>query len=506
MLSSAAVFFKGQRLKMTQPAIIPPSASDAERLRSFLTDSGFTSEFTLRTLKLDELPSPRTPNAPGLREKLQEPSTLNVLLRWFYLGSTLTEDQVARLLPGWFVEVACASKILRKEGNDLVPLVFLGHFMGHWIASDQNARFEACDPNFVLWPSMTTQFLRNFTVQRPSRLTLDMGTGNGSQALGAAPFSEKVVGTDLNARALEFAAFNARLNGINNVEWLYGDAFAPVKGQKFDLIVSNPPFFIGPSNKFLFCDNPMELDQFCRHFAREGAAHLEEGGYLQMLCEWVETKGQRWQERLEEWLEGTGCDAWVVRGQARSADQYAFDRLRELSLTQGIDTSIYQTYADYFRERNVDSVHNGIIAMRRRSGRNWLLMEEVSNVSNQAFGDLVQARFAAHDFLSANTSATQLLAIRPKLVPHVRLEQVLRRAGEGWESSSLTLRLGRGVPCTFALQAQVAEFANRFDGKQTLADLVKGLSDEVGAPPEAVEKECVQLVRKLIANGFLLWE
>jgi predicted RNA methylase len=491
---------------MTQPAIIPPSPSDAERLRNFFTESGFTSEFTLRTLKLDELPSPRNPSAAGLRDKLQDRTPLNLLLRWFYLSSRLTADDIAESIPEWFLEVACASKILRKEGNHFIPLVFLGHFMGHWIASDQTARFDAAEPNFVLWPNNTTQFLRNFTVQRPSRATLDLGTGNGAQALGAALFSEKIVGTDLNARALEFADFNAKLNGIEKVEWVYGDAFAPVKGRKFDLIVSNPPFFIGPSNHFLFCDNSMELDQFCRHCAREGAMHLEEGGYLQMLCEWVETKGQRWQDRVEEWFEGTGCDAWVVHGQMRTADQYAFDRLRELSKGHDIDTAVYQSYADYFRERNVEAVHNGLIAMRKRFGHNWHLMESVGNIANQPFGDLVYRRFAGIDFLSANPSAEQMLAIRPKLPPHILLDQTLRRAEDGWDNVSLTLKLARGVPCTFSLQQQVAEFVSQFDGKRALGDLVKGMSAQVKAPPETVEKECVQLVRKLIENGFVLWE
>jgi methylase of polypeptide subunit release factors len=491
---------------MTQPAIVPPSVSDAARLRNFLKDSGFTSENTLKTLKLDDLPAPSMGVSPELLEKLQDRTTLNLLLRWFYISSTLTEDEIDGAIPDWFVELACASKILRKEGKDLVPLVFLGHFMGHCIACDQNARFEANDPNFVLWPNATTQFLRNFMAHRPSRATLDLGTGNGCQALAAAAFSEKVVGTDLNARALEFAAFNARLNGIENVEWIYGDAFAPVSGRKFDVIVSNPPFFIGPANNFLFCDNPMELDQFCRHFAREGAKHLEEGGCLQMLCEWVEIKGQRWNQRLEEWFEGTGCDAWVVKGHTRSPDRYALDRLHELAVKRNVDMAVLQNYADYFRERNVSAVHNGMIAMRRRTGRNWLLMEEVGNVTNQPFGDLVLARFAAFDFLTANTTPSQILAIRPKLPPHVKMEQVLRRAGDQWETESVTLRLGRGVPCAFGLKGDVAAFVNQFDGKQTLGELVQQLSAQVSVPGEAVEKECIQLVRKLIENGMVFWE
>ena len=39
-----------------------------------------------------------------------------------------------------------------------------------------------------------------------------------------------------------------------------GDCFEPVAGRAFDLILSNPPFFITPQTDFVFCENPMELD------------------------------------------------------------------------------------------------------------------------------------------------------------------------------------------------------------------------------------------------------
>ena len=58
----------------------------------------------------------------------------------------------------------------------------------------------------------------------------------------------------------------------------------------------------------------MELDGFCRNLVKQAPAHLEEGGFLQMLCEWPEIEGQPWEERLAEWFAGTGCDAVVFRG------------------------------------------------------------------------------------------------------------------------------------------------------------------------------------------------
>jgi len=71
---------------------------------------------------------------------------------------------------------------------------------------------------------------------------LDLGCGGGALALLLARAADRVVGADLNARAIAFARINAMLNGITNVEFRVGDWYAPVAGERFDLIVSQPPF------------------------------------------------------------------------------------------------------------------------------------------------------------------------------------------------------------------------------------------------------------------------
>ena len=46
--------------------------------------------------------------------------------------------------------------------------------------------------------------------------------------------------------ALAYARFNAAVNDIRNVEFRLGSLFEPVEGERFDHIVSNPPFVITP--------------------------------------------------------------------------------------------------------------------------------------------------------------------------------------------------------------------------------------------------------------------
>jgi len=73
---------------------------------------------------------------------------------------------------------------------------------------------------------------------------LDLCTGSGCIALALAqklPDAE-VCGTDGSAQALEYARENAAVNSIRNVTFLRGDLFEPVRGRRFHIIVSNPPY------------------------------------------------------------------------------------------------------------------------------------------------------------------------------------------------------------------------------------------------------------------------
>ena len=78
-----------------------------------------------------------------------------------------------------------------------------------------------------------------------ARLTvLDLCTGSGCIAVSLSKLGnfKEIYASDISAKALEIARKNARLNASENIIFLQGDAFVSVKGKKFDIIVSNPPY------------------------------------------------------------------------------------------------------------------------------------------------------------------------------------------------------------------------------------------------------------------------
>lgn len=82
-------------------------------------------------------------------------------------------------------------------------------------------------------------FCRHLAVAPGERL-LEIGGGLGLAAVLAAKAGARVVATDIVPRAVEAIRVNAALNGVV-VDARVGDCYAPVAGERFDLICTNPP-------------------------------------------------------------------------------------------------------------------------------------------------------------------------------------------------------------------------------------------------------------------------
>lgn len=105
---------------------------------------------------------------------------------------------------------------------------------------------------------------------------LDLGTGSGVGALFAAKKGAEVVAVDINPDAVRCAQINALLNNMaGDITVMEGDLFAPVSGQRFDLVLFNPPYYRGrPEN---YPDYAWRGEVIFERFTGQLAAHLLPG-------------------------------------------------------------------------------------------------------------------------------------------------------------------------------------------------------------------------------------
>ena len=192
------------------------SARRTAALRAWLAASGFDAP-GLRTL----LGSASTSLvdaivAPAARRRLTAADTPSaVLARLFLLGDEVSAGDAARRL-GPLADELIALGLVTASGSTLQPAVRLVPHDHLLIASDLPGAGGADHVAAVHRPSA---LLAGLTVRRHVRRALDIGTGNGIQALLIAAHADRVIATDINERALEFAAFNCALNGVENVEF-----------------------------------------------------------------------------------------------------------------------------------------------------------------------------------------------------------------------------------------------------------------------------------------------
>jgi methylase of polypeptide subunit release factors len=485
--------------------VSPPPPDAAARLREFLVEAGYSEQGLQKKLGIAKPPLQQFGLLDRLLDETAEPTPIHVLVRWFFLSRPVTRAAAARALPSWFLESCAGSGLLAAGDEGWTATCMLAPYEDLLIASDPYARLQSPERyDHVLSVNPAALNLVHFTVRSEVDTLLDLGAGCGIQALVASRHARRVVAADLNPRATRYVEFNARLNGIANVEALTGDRFAPVAGRRFDRIVSNPPFVLAPSARYLYRDSEMELDGFCRSLAREVPAHLEEGGIFQMICEWPEIEGQSWRERIGEWFRGLPCDVWVMKGNVQEPSGYADSRIREaLPPSDAAASEQFREWMDHYRRARVRAIHGGMVTMRRRSGTNWIRLEDRAGTVHGPFGEHVLTGLANRDFLEAHPADESMLAARPRLLERALLETQARRVDSEWRPTAMRLMSADGLRQVIGLEGDVAQFLLQFDGRRTLGELIDELGRQVQVEAPRVRTECLRMARLLLERGFL---
>ncbi len=480
-----------------------PSPADIREFRQFLDANGYSEEAL--NARIGAASPPRADNERRLAYATREANTQNALVRLFLLGASLDETTAGDVLPDAFVDLCNRNGLLSIDQGRLKANVVIVCVADLLFASDA-FRILGTDRarEFVL-PASThsANYLRHLTMRKPCESMLDLGCGCGIHALFAARHCENVVATDVSPAALRYTRFNATLNGIDNIECLEGDMFEPVAGRTFDLIVSNPPFVLGPDESFVYRDNKLDLDELGRELVRDAPNFLTERGCLQMLCDTVEVEQETWPERMKSWFDKSGCDAWLLRGTPVHPVHYVAQRASDVSGGDAGQATAFDPWVDYFSERDVTAIHPVMVAMRRRGGRNWLHIHHSAGTVDEDVGGAIEKSIAACDFLESVSDDEALLETTLAISADVSLEQKFTREDQVWVPRSSVMRLGSGLPMDAEVDMPVLAFLNQIDGQKSLQQILEAFGNAVGAEVDTLTADLLPIVRLMVGRGFL---
>lgn len=412
-----------------------------------------------------------------------------------------------------------------------------------WVASDlgELVTGQALAPDHVLGIGRAGLTLAALTPRKPVETALDLGVGCGIQTLYLLRHVRQVVATDISTRALEFTAFNVALAGVDSarVQLRQGNLLEPVAGQRFDLIVSNPPFVITPPSVRQAGLPLMEYRDaggpILPALVRGLEDHLNPDGVAVMLGNWEHREGTSWRTSVNQWI-GKSLDAWIIQREVQDPVEYAAMWLRDGGLTPERSGVAFENalaaWQEDFDSRQVSGVGMGYlvfhapVAAGALSGLGgtalegqtapeepasdaaapgavvepWRVLEEVTTSGQGALGEHVAQVIAAHEALRGLDDA-QVAALKLRTASGLSKEEALTPTPV---PTAPVIRQAEGFGRVIAVgMPEVALLSASDEGLLTVAQIAAAVASLTSEDPAAVLADMVAATRTFAHAGMV---
>lgn len=417
-----------------------------------------------------------------------------------------------------------------------------------WVASDlgELVTGQALAPDHVLGIGRAGLTLAALTPRKPVETALDLGVGCGIQTLYLLRHVRQVVATDISTRALEFTAFNVALAGVDSarVQLRQGNLLEPVASQRFDLIVSNPPFVITPPSVRQAGLPLMEYRDaggpILPALVRGLEDHLNPDGVAVMLGNWEHREGTSWRTSVNQWI-GKSLDAWIIQREVQDPVEYAAMWLRDGGLTPERSGVAFENalaaWQEDFDSRQVSGVGMGYLVFHAPSvaatsgpggtaleGQTapeepasdaaapsdvaapgavvepWRVLEEVPTSGQGALGEHVAQVIAAHEALRGLDDA-QVAALKLRTASGLSKEEALTPTPV---PTAPVIRQAEGFGRVIAVgMPEVALLSASDEGLLTVAQIAAAVASLTSEDPAAVLADMVAATRTFAHAGMV---
>jgi methylase of polypeptide subunit release factors len=484
------------------PSYEDPKAIAA--LRAVLDRYPFTGDNIRAALGTDGEILSRPRELPVQLRRLKAKGAFGALVQCLVLNEPTDAELMREALAPVTLETCAAMRLLRVDGDRVISLVKLVPHDEYIIASDLRILPGQPAPHDhvpgVHRPSVT---LSHLTVRTPVERGLDLGTGNGVEAILMRTHVKHVVGSDVNARAIEYARFNGILNGASDIDWRVGSWFEPMKNETFDVIACNPPYVISPASKYIYRDSGMRGDSVSEQVVREIGAHLAEGGFGTITVSWACEPDDVDASPVRRWVADTGCDAWILHYRTEDPIVTAKNWNEEEAADTDEFSKRLDEWLDYYESLGIKAIAYGAVVLRKRSGgNNWVRIDPLPAGRLEPASNHIQRVFAAQDHLAALADDGALLDERFAVPETVRITRVASVAGPVGDPQ---LALAEGLGFSAEIDDNIVLVLQRLRGNR-LRDALSAAATAGGitsADRQRFVSAGATLARRLYGMGFI---
>lgn len=275
------------------------------RLPERLNESGF-GEALLNRLNARVFQVPRSLQVAAILRELSEKDPLGALARLFWFSQKVPASAVHKALGRDVVDRMVEWGLLVRSGRKLGSSVELVQVCGCWFATDRRYGGEWRD-DVVYFPGQDSLAMCRWTPRWPALRMLDLCTGSGIQAILAGKNASYVEGFDLAVRSVDFASFNAALNGRQQCHFFQSDLFSACGDSKYECILGNPPWVPSPQHTELFRSGGANGEILVEKVCRELSRYLTPRGRAAIFVEYPLYENSPYLERIRGWL---GPGSW----------------------------------------------------------------------------------------------------------------------------------------------------------------------------------------------------
>ncbi len=409
--------------------------------------------------------------------------------------AALGADPAARLRAAGVLE-PCGRGELRSAFL-LIPLE------GQWFLSD----FLDAGSEAVMGPGMTTVLLHRLMPEVLGGTVLDLGCGAASLAIDAARRGARATAADVSERAMAIARFNARLNGVA-VDVRRGDVEAPVRGERFDLVVAQPPYVPRPEGEAgsTYLHGGRYGDELAMRFVAGSARVLAPGGVALLHFDSAVRPSEPLAERLRAAIGDAPVESLALAGPGPTPDVQAI-------LYSGMDhPDLGEAFAreavahrEHLERLGVREVSRVLVVLRRPRGADvpggrYRITLAAPAVDRLRAGE-VQAALAALDLASSGDGSLLAARVAP---PAETVFAGAWRSPADESPGRLEVRFRTG---SLPQDREVGErgwlLFGLLDGRRTVSEAVAHYAEACGTPPAEAEREVLGFVRDALARGLL---